>query len=86
MTVTILIYLDSPRHKVEAKKPTNGVAMTPQVLLKKDGGVFLPPANNKNLPPKPIPNNNNMNYKLPPRPNNQIQPRQNNNNSVDYSR
>jgi hypothetical protein len=57
--------------------------MTPQVQ-KKDG-LVLPPANNKNLPPKPVSNNNNnMNYKLPPRPNNQIQPK--NNNSVDYSR
>lgn len=57
--------------------------MTPKIQ-KNDSGIGLPPTNNKYLPPKPILNNNIPNYKLPPKPNNQIQSKQNN--SIDYSR
>ncbi len=56
--------------------------MTPKIQ-KNDSGIVLPPTN-KNLPPKPVLNNNVPNYKLPPKPNNHISGKQNN--SIDYSR
>jgi hypothetical protein len=53
--------------------------MTPS-LNKKDSQI--PPSSNKNLPPKP--QNNNVSYKLPPKPTPLIPSKQNN--SIDYSK
>ena len=44
--------------------------MTPS-LNKKEPNSMLPPASNKNLPPKPVQSNNinnNISYKMPPKP------------------
>jgi hypothetical protein len=59
--------------------------MTPS-LNKKEPNCILPSTNNKNLPPKPVQNNpnNNVSYKLPPKPSPLVPSKQNN--SVDYSR
>lgn len=54
--------------------------MTPN-LHKKEPNSILPPSNNKNLPPKPMQNNlpnNNVSYKLPPKPTPLIPSKQNN--------
>lgn len=75
----------SPRKKIE-EKPVNMVPMTPS-MNKKEPNCILPPTNNKNLPPKPvhaINPNNNISYKMPPKPSPLIPSKQNN--SVDYSR
>lgn len=64
----------------------NMIPMTPN-LNKKEPNYMLPPSNNKNLPPKPVqPNNvnNNVSYKLPPKPTPLIPSKQNN--SFDYPR
>jgi hypothetical protein len=58
--------------------------MTPS-MNKKDNNVLLPPSSHKNLPPKPVQQaNNNISYKMPPKPTPLIPSKQNN--SVDYSR
>jgi len=74
--------LVSPRKKVE-EKPLNGGIMTPSVNRKDNN--LLPPTSNKNLPPKPVNNgNNNVSYKLPPKPTPIMPTKQNY--SVDISR
>jgi len=60
--------------------------MTPSIN-RKEPSHYLPPSSNKNLPPRPNhpPNlNNNISYKMPPRPTPLVSSKQNN--SVDYSR
>lgn len=61
------------------------IPMTPS-LNKKEINCMLPPTSNKNLPPKPVQHNpnNNVSYKLPPKPSPLVPSKQNN--SVDYSR
>lgn len=79
--VSLYLISDSPRKKLE-EKPL--IPMTPS-MNKKEPNCILPPTGNKNLPPKPVQNpNNNVSYKLPPKPSPLIPSKQNN--SVDYSR
>jgi len=79
--------LVSPRHGNKGEEKQYNVQMTPSVN-KKEPNHFLPPTSNKNLPPRPNhPSsnlNNNVSYKMPPRPTPLIPSKQNN--SVDYSR
>lgn len=89
MALKVFFYfnLGSPRQKVE-ERPANNVVMTPSVN-RKDYNNNLLPNSNKNLPPKPsynnnVPSNNNVIYKLPPKPTPLIPSKQNN--SIDYSR
>lgn len=79
--VLFYLILDSPRKKLE-EKPL--IPITPSIN-KKDANCILPPTVNKNLPPKPIQNpNNNVSYKMPPKPSPLIPSKQNN--SFDYPR
>ena len=80
--VTYLLILVSPKKD----KPNNLNPMTPSIN-KKDSNSILPPSSHKNLPPRPVQHinpNNNVSYKLPPKPTPLIPSKQNN--SIDYSR